>query len=129
MDLIYKIEDWYIYDNMFNLKCRFVASIVPKDFRITDLYHIIKYNESIVIDDVNTNDLIYELLEGTHQPNYNAYSMKWNETKFGIDLTKYNTFYIQPIGEDGKLQAYTSFNICKVSRAKAMREYQLNKLV
>ncbi len=126
--MIYKIEDWYIYDNFFHRECRFVASIAPKNYTITDLDHIIRFNKSIIIDNVNVDDLIYDRFEGTHLTNYNAYSMKWNETRFGIDLTEYNTFYIQPI-EDGKKQPYSSFNICKISRSKALRDYQLNLLV
>lgn len=127
MDLIYKIEDWFIYDNVFNRKCRFVASVYPKNGVQSDLDFIIRYNESIVVEDMNTNDLVYELIGKSHLSNYNAYSMKWNETKFGIDLTKYNTFYIQL--QDGKNFTYFSFDICKTSRAEAMRDYQLNQLV
>jgi hypothetical protein len=128
MDLIYKIEDWLIYDNFFNRECRFVASIVTRDYAITDLEYIIRCNKSIIIDNVNTSDLIYEPISKTHMPHYNGYSMKWNETKFGIDLTEYNTFYIQPI-VNGEKKPYSSFNICKKSRIEQFRNINLSILL
>lgn len=125
MDLIYSLYDWYIYDNFLNREDTLVLSTDMceyKSFTGNNVYRSPKDFKRDLILEVNTSDIFsYNLMSKTHLPNYNAYNMLWNETKTGIDLSKYNSLIL--------LKSMHSFDlnmICKNNRVQSLLDLKLN---